>query len=68
MVERKDPENIVVLGGDERSAARFVEDDYRIRSGLCPNKCGLLGPTDYGQKCPKCGFFCNTKAEQVTAQ
>lgn len=68
MVERQDPRNVFVLGGDEAAAARFVENDYHIRSGMCPNGCGLLEPTDYGQRCPKCKFFCNTKAEQVTAQ
>jgi hypothetical protein len=71
MVERKDPRNVAVIGSDEPdaiAAARYVEDDFRIRSGLCPNGHGLLEPTSYGQRCPKCHFFCNTKAEQVTAQ
>lgn len=68
MVERKDPAFVHVLGGDEADAARFVENDFRIRSGMCPNGHGLLEPTDYGQRCTTCGFFCNTKAEQVTAQ
>lgn len=68
MVERKDPSRFVVLGGTEADAVRAAEDDFRIRSGMCPNGHGLLEPTDYGQRCPKCGFFCNTKAEQVTAQ
>ena len=63
MVERKDPSRFVVLGGSKADSERFAEEDFRIRSGLCPNGCGLNDPTEYGQKCPKCGFFCNTRAE-----
>ena len=63
MIERKDVGRIVVLGGTEKDAARFVEEDYRIRSGMCPNGCGMNESTDYGQRCPACGFFCNTPAE-----
>jgi len=63
MVERKEIGQIVVLGGTESDAARFVEEDYLIRSGMCPNGCGLNEATDYGQRCPACGFFCNTPAE-----
>lgn len=66
-IERIDPDRIMVLGADEperaREAARFVESDFRIRSGLCPNGCGLLTPNDGGQDCAACGFWCNTKAE-----
>ena len=65
-VERKDPERFVALGGwTEAERARFVEHDFRIRSGMCPNGHGLLEPTDYGQRCPACGFFCNIRAEQA---
>jgi hypothetical protein len=63
MVERREVSQIVVVGGDEKDAARFVEEDFRIRSGMCPNGCGLNEATDYGQRCPKCGFFCNTSPE-----
>lgn len=63
-IERKDPSRIAVLGGDEAEVRRFIESDFRIRSGLCPNGHGLMTPNDYGQECPACGFFCNTKAEQ----
>lgn len=68
MIERKDPANIAVLGGTEADARRFVETDFLIRSGQCPNGHGLMRPTDYGQRCPACGFFCNTRAESMTAQ
>jgi|JI10StandDraft_1071094.scaffolds.fasta_scaffold4635265_1 hypothetical protein len=68
MVERKDPSRFVVVGGDEADACRAAESDFRIRSGTCPNGCGLLEPTDYGQRCPACGFFCNTRAGSVAEQ
>jgi len=68
MIERIDPSRLVVVGGSDEDARRFAEDDFKIRSGMCPNGCGLLEPTDYGQRCPKCRFFCNTKAEQDTRQ
>lgn len=63
MVERRDPSRFVVVGGTEADAARAAESDFRIRSGMCPNGHGLMNPTDYGQECPACGFFCNTPAE-----
>ena len=64
-VERADPDRFVILGDHtDADKARFVESDFRIRSGLCPNGHGLMEPTDYGQRCPACGFLCNTKAEQ----
>lgn len=62
-VERLDPDRIMVLGGDEADARRFVESDFKIRSGMCPNGHGLMNETDFGQECPKCGFTCNTRAE-----
>ena len=64
MIERKDPSQFVVLGGTQEESRAFAERDFNIRSGMCPNGHGLLEPTDYGQKCPECGFFCNVKAEQ----
>ena len=67
MVERKDPALVHVLGGTAEDAARFVESDFRIRSGLCPNGHGLMQPTEFGQTCEQCGFLCNTRAEMVTA-
>lgn len=63
MVERADPSRIEVLGGTEDDKRRYIESDFRIRSGLCPNGCGLLMENDYGQECPTCHFSCNKKAE-----
>ncbi len=64
MVERLNPEDILVLGGNEDDAKRFIESDFKRRSGLCPNNCGLLQPCSYGQECPKCGFSCNTMPDK----
>lgn len=63
MVERLDPDRIAVLGGTEADVLRAVESDFRIRSGLCPNNCGLMTSDRYGQNCRACGFSCNTHAE-----
>ena len=62
-IERKDPANIAVIGGDETAVQQFIESDFRIRNGMCPNGHGLMEPTDFGQRCPTCKFFCNTKSE-----
>lgn len=64
-VERRDPQ--FVLGESEESVRRFIESDFRIRSGLCPNGHGLMNETNFGQECPQCGFFCNTRAERDTS-
>lgn len=63
MIERIDPSRIEVLGGKADDVRAFIESDFKIRSGLCPNGCGLLAENDYGQECPACGFSCNIKAE-----
>jgi hypothetical protein len=63
MVERIDPDRIVVLGGDESDAQSFIESDFKIRSGMCPNNCGLMVADQHGQNCLQCGFSCNTHAE-----
>jgi hypothetical protein len=63
MVERADPSRIGIAGGDEADVRRYIESDFKIRSGLCPNGCGLMTENDYGQECPACHFSCNTKAE-----
>lgn len=63
MVERADPRPIEVLGGTDADVRAYIESDFKIRSGLCPNGCGLLMENDYGQECPACQFSCNTKAE-----
>lgn len=65
MIERLSPDQIGVIGGDESDVRRHIESDFKIRSGLCPNGCGLLASVEYGQECQKCSFFCNTKAENT---
>lgn len=63
-VERLSPENLATTGPDAKGQiARHIESDFRIRSGLCPNGCGLMGACSYGQECPACSFSCNTAAE-----
>lgn len=68
MVDRLDSKNIFFGSGDERSADEFVRHDHLIRSGMCPNGCGMLLGTEFGQECLKCKFFCNTRAEAVQSQ
>lgn len=64
MVERIDPSRIAVPEGSEGDVKRYIESDFKIRSGLCPNDCGLMTECDYGQECPACKFSCNTAAEK----
>ena len=64
MVERLDPSRMVIVGGDADDLKHFIESDFKIRSGLCPNGCGLMTEVDYGQECPACRFSCNTHAEK----
>jgi hypothetical protein len=64
MVERIDPERVGVLGGNADDVKKYIESDFKIRSGLCPNGDGLMTETDSGQECPVCGFWCNTLAER----
>ncbi len=63
-IERLDPDRIGIVGGDEAALKRFIESDFRIRSGLCPNGDGLMAETVDGQRCSICGFWCNTPAEK----
>lgn len=67
MAERKDPSRFIGLyeGFD---AEKYADQDLLIRQGRCPNGHGLMEPTEYGQRCAECGFFCNTHAERETAQ
>lgn len=74
-VERADPSRIMVAGGDESDVRRYIESDFKIRSGLCPNGCGLLGPLIdspnpewQGQECPACHFSTNVLAEKGSPQ
>lgn len=63
-VERLDPDRIAIAGATEADVRRFVDSDFRIRSGTCPNGCGLMYEVPFGQQCAKCGFGCNTPADK----
>lgn len=63
VVERKDPSCFHMIGGTTEDNARFAETDFKIRSGLCPNGCGLLSWDGTFQECAKCKFVCNTRPE-----
>lgn len=64
MVERLNPDRLSIIGGNEADLKRFIESDFKIRSGLCPNGCGLMAEVAYGQECQVCSFSCNTIAEK----
>ena len=51
-IERADPDRIEVLGGKPGDKERYIESDFRIRSGLCPNGHGLMTMGGWGQECP----------------
>lgn len=61
MVERIDKSRIAGLAGTDLD--KYVESDFKIRSGLCPNGHGLMAADDGGQRCPTCGFWTNVLAE-----
>lgn len=65
-IERIAPSRIMGLSGTDLDA--FIESDFKIRSGLCPNGHGLLEQVEYGQHCATCGFSTNVRAEQETPQ
>lgn len=76
-VERLDPSRLAVEDGPDAAqrVRQHIESDFAIRSGLCPNGCGLLAPltdNDYpafrGQECPACHFSTNVPAEKETPQ
>lgn len=67
MVERLDPDNLGVSDGNQGDVEGYIESDFRRRSGLCPNGHGLMVSDNGGQRCPSCGFSCNTPAE-LTSQ
>ncbi len=52
-----------MLGGKPGDKERYLRSDYLIRSGMCPNGHGLMTLGGWGQKCPTCGFTCNTLPE-----
>ena len=61
MIERIDKSRIAGVAGTDLD--KFVESDFKIRSGLCPNGHGLMTLAGWGQECPQCGFTCNTMPE-----
>lgn len=72
MAERIDPSTISMPEGTEDDIRRFVEADFKIRSGLCPNGCGLMIEESCGllqlQTCQVCKFSTNAKAERGESQ
>lgn len=62
-VERIDPDRIEVLCGRPGDKERYLRSDHLIRSGMCPNGCGLMTTLGWGQECDPCGFSCNTLPE-----
>lgn len=62
-VERLDPDQVHILGGEDQDIAGFIERDFKIRQGLCPNGCGLMHFDGTFQHCHKCRFMCNTEPE-----
>ncbi len=64
MIERVDPDRIDVLGGMPGDKERYIESDFRIRSGLCPNGHGLMTTGGWGQECIECGFTTNRMPEK----
>lgn len=61
MVERIDKSRIMGLAGTDLE--RYVESDFKIRSGMCPNGHGLMQAKDGLQHCPVCKFTTNVQAE-----
>ena len=64
MIERLEPSQLAIVGGNEGDIAKFIESDLKIRSGMCPNGHGLMTEADGIQECPKCGFFTNRPAQK----
>ena len=61
MVERIDKNRIVGLSGTDLD--KFVEHDFLMRSGMCPNGHGLMTLGGWGQECPQCHFTTNVQPE-----
>ena len=56
----------LIAGTSQAHVDKFIISDQKIRSGLCPNDCGLMRPCEYGQECPKCHFSTNVLPEPET--
>lgn len=65
MVDRIDPS--LVVGTSKQDVDKFIESDFKIRSGMCPNDHGLMVTDRYGQSCEVCGFQTN-KLPELTRQ
>jgi hypothetical protein len=62
-VQRKNPDHIHGFA-TRAEAEKYCDQDLLIRTGMCPNGCGLMVEFVGGdQTCEKCGFWCNTKRE-----
>ena len=61
MVERIDKSRIMGLSGTDLD--KYVESDFKIRSGICPNGHGLMTVDGGLQHCPACKFTTNLLAE-----
>jgi hypothetical protein len=61
-IERKSRDQI--WGLPAADIDRYLDQDVLIRSGMCPNGCGLMHEGDDGQHCMKCNFMCNTLPEK----
>jgi len=61
MVERIEKDRIMGLSGEDLD--KYIEHDFLIRSGMCPNGHGLMTAGGWGQLCPHCGFTTNEAAE-----
>ncbi len=68
MVTRLNPDCLATPNGDDETIRKFIESDFKIRSGTCPNGCGLMREIGYGQECSACGFSCNTKQDKENPQ
>lgn len=69
-VERRSADQFYVFSSDDSVTPEMcAEQDFRIRSGMCPNGCGLMElDSEYpGQRCPKCNFWCNSLPENQPA-
>lgn len=60
-LERIDKSRIAGISGTDLDA--YIESDFKIRSGLCPNDHGLMLAEDGLQHCPVCKFTTNVQAE-----
>lgn len=67
-VERKSADQFHVFGEPGLTPEMCAEHDFRIRSGMCPNGCGLMrldsDPTYPGQDCAKCNFWTNSRPDE----